>query len=148
MHAHHHATAGLIIAEAALLNGGTPYQMAVLAAGGGFISHFVLDLLDEHDYGAPDIVFLEMAQLSLLAALALITLDAPLWLLAIGVVAANLPDIIDSNFYLTYVNRKRWPNRRWFICHYRGWALVQVGPAATFMVYFILLAALVWVSYA
>lgn len=128
-----HTATGLIIGAVALSEAPDALTAALWAAPVALLAHVLLDLLDEHDFGLSANVAMEGALVAILGAIvAAAGLGWPeLGVLAAAAIAANLPDITDSNGYLTYVDRKRWPHRRWWFCHKTGYPIIQLGPVAT-----------------
>jgi hypothetical protein len=90
------------------------------------VSHFVLDLIGEHDFGSPANAMLEVIFLSAIGAILFAAGIHGHALAVIGatIFAANLPDITDKRAYLTFINPARWPMRRRWWCHQPGWPLI------------------------
>lgn len=96
----------------------------------GILSHFLLDFLNEAYM--EKMVWVEGGFMALLAAMVYFMMPVAAWPLVItGVISANIPDIWDSRFYLTYVNRKKWPHLGHWPCHQKGFPIVELTPWQT-----------------
>lgn len=125
-----------MIAMAVLPYAPDPVTAALIAAPLALFSHFVLDLLGEHDFGSvAKNALIEVGFLFIIGAVIFMAgLSGPaLVVVGVSIVAGNLPDITDSRFYLTYVDRKRWPHRGWWACHKPGWTKVELSAPVTIL---------------
>ena len=99
--------------------------MYVMVVTMGILSHFILDFLNEAYM--EKMVWIEGGFMALLAAMVYFMVPVAAWPLVItGIVAANIPDIWDSRFYLTYVNRKKWPHLGHWPCHQKGFPMLDL----------------------
>lgn len=120
MNVHSMAGAGIALSTYSLVP-----EALLAAAPMAVISHCILDLIGEPKWTKGESLLFDGAFMAAFGAL-LLSVDPTLALVMIfGWFFGNLPDIMDSNFYLTYVNKDRWPNRKRWFCHYEGYELVR-----------------------
>ena len=151
MYANAHAATGAAIGLLAATHAPEPILGLTGALVAALASHIAMDKLGEANFGSTGAAILfELPFLGIIAALIWAAGQAlgpgPALTMAAAAIAANLPDITDSRFYLTYVNRDRWPHRGWWICHKPGFVAVSLSRAQTVIASLILttgLAALV-----
>lgn len=150
MFARDHTATGAMIALAILPHEPDPVTAALIAAPLALLSHFVLDILGEHDFGSVGKnALIEVAFLSVIGWIIYMAgLSGPeMAVLGVAIVAANLPDITDSRGYLTYVDRERWPHRGWWACHKPGWTKVELSAPVTILASVALTGALYAVTF-
>jgi hypothetical protein len=133
MHMNAHSAAGASIALA--IHQYVPVPEAVFAAAPlAVLSHCLMDKMGEPSWGRTEHTLFDGAFMAVFMAIAVAAGPDLWWVIALGWFFGNLPDIWDKRGYLSILNHERWPARRDWFCHFKGYeAFKPSGEVTTAM---------------